>query len=298
MDAVKPRIALVTCKRLREPDHDARPMRRAFRALGVEPVFAAWDDPSMDWGAFDLAVIRSTWNYIHHLPAFLAWAKGAARSTRLMNPYSFIRWNSDKRYLARLAREGVRVVPTVYVSKGRGGNIPRGWDDVVIKPRVGSGSFLTRRFGDRKKAEAFLRKAAASRDMMIQPYVRSVETRGERSFVWIGGAITHVIRKSPRLHGHAESVTANHRIESDERRFALKVLAPYRRALLYARVDAARDDRGRLMLMELELIEPSLFLRENPAACRRFARACARSARGVKRLEAAQRVDKRRRRRR
>ena len=109
---------------------------------------------------------------------------------------------------------------------------------------------------------------------MLQPYVRSVETRGERSLSWIAGALSHCVRKQPRLAGGHETVTRRLDIAPDERRFALKALAPYAKGLLYARVDVVRGEDGGLMLMELELIEPSLFLVQEPRALRRFARAC------------------------
>jgi hypothetical protein len=112
--------------------------------------------------------------------------------------------------------------------------------------------------------------------MMIQPYVPSVETHGERSLVWIDGAFTHAVRKSPRLAGGNEEVSAAKAISGDEKKFAERVLKPYRSKILYARVDVARDADGGLMLMELELIEPSLFLVQSRVALRRFARAIAR----------------------
>ena len=274
------KIALATCRRLPEPDADEKALLGALRSLGAEPTMAAWDDPRVDWASFDLCVIRSTWNYVHRLPEFLSWAKKVSRLTRLANPRELVRWNADKRYLKDLEARGVRVVPTVFYARGSARPLSgllagRGWTDVVIKPRVGAGSFLTRRFSKGlKAAESFLRRAGAERDMMIQPYVPSVETRGERSLVYVSGRLTHAVRKSPRLSGNAESVSGGHKIDADERRFAMRVLKPFRARILYARVDVTRDADGRLMLMELELIEPSLFLVHNPRALRLFARSC------------------------
>ena len=113
---------------------------------------------------------------------------------------------------------------------------------------------------------------------MVQPYVRSVEGHGERALVWIAGEITHAMRKSPRMEGDPESVGAVPVLD-DERAFALKVLEPFAKALLYARVDLARDENGALMVMELELVEPSLFLIYNPPALTRLAERCAALAR-------------------
>ena len=277
-----PRIALATCGKLPEPDHDERPLSDALGALGAEVAISAWDDPSVDWARFDLCVIRSTWNYVHRLPEFLSWAKRTSRVTRLANPWELVRWNSDKRYLKDMEARGIRIVPTVFCPRGSArplsGILARsGWTDVVIKPQVGAASFMTRRFSGRlAAAENFLRRVGAERDMLIQPYVPSVETRGEHSLVYVSGRLTHAVRKSPRLAGGREGVSSSLPITRDERRFALRALKPFRDGILYARVDVARAADGGLMLMELELIEPSLFLLQNPRALRLFARSCVR----------------------
>ncbi|MBI3548396.1 MAG: hypothetical protein HY078_05005 [Elusimicrobia bacterium] len=278
------RIALATCRRLPEPDPDEKPLLAALEALGADVGTLAWDDPRADAGAFDLCVLRSTWNYVHHLPEFLAWTRRTSNRTRLLNPASIVRWNVDKRYLARFAARGLRTVPTAYVRKGAPGRLRdllgrRGWTDVVVKPRVGAGSFMTKRFpGASADAEAFLHAACAERDMMVQPYVRSVERYGERSIIALSGTLTHSIRKSPRLHGQHEKVSEATRISADERRFAEKALGLLGKPPLYARIDVARDDRGEPMLMEFELIEPSLFLIQEPKALKRFAREIVRAA--------------------
>ncbi len=110
--------------------------------------------------------------------------------------------------------------------------------------------------------------------MLVQPYLRSVESGGERALVWISGEITHAVRKTPRFSGQEESVSDATTIAADELAFARGVLEPLRRDLLYARVDIARDESGAPVLMELELLEPSLFLCREPRALARFARSC------------------------
>lgn len=276
-------LALVTCRDLPVPDPDGAPLLDAVRALGARARWAAWDDPAVDWESFDSAVVRSTWNYIHHLEAFQSWARRAAAVTKLLNPLSVLLWNSDKGYLRDLEKRGIPVVPTAYVP--REGFRPlaellasRRWEEIVIKPQVGAGSFSTRRFPlkERAEAERFLRALSAERDVLIQPYVASVDGYGERSLIWIDGQLTHAVRKSPRFDGRDEAA-ALVTIARDERLFAEKVLEPLAKELLYARVDVARGDDGGLLIMELELIEPLLFLYHEPRALARLARACVRS---------------------
>ncbi|TPW20713.1 MAG: hypothetical protein FD126_1413 [Elusimicrobia bacterium] len=251
-------------------------MLDALNSLGVEAGTLAWDDPAADPAAFDLVVVRSTWNYIHALPDFLVWMKRAAAATRLANPADVMAANCDKSYLFELAAAGVPVIPTVNVSRGTWPALDRlPWDDLVVKPRVGAASFATKRFrpGQKPQAEAFLRETCSARDMLIQPYIDSVDGHGERSLVWIAGELTHSVRKNPRLAGGDEMVSEALVPEADERAFAQRVLAPRRAGLLYARVDVARAADGSLMLMELELVEPSLFLKQSPPALSRFAQA-------------------------
>jgi hypothetical protein len=151
----------------------------------------------------------------------------------------------------------------------------RGWDGIVIKPVVSAGSYRCARF-DRTTApaaQAFLDALTRDRDAMVQRWMPTVETHGERSLVWIDGVVTHAVRKSPRWQGGVENVSSAIEVADDERRFAETVLAPFAKDILYARVDMLRDERGVLRLMELELVEPSLFLVEAPAAADRFVKA-------------------------
>jgi glutathione synthase/RimK-type ligase-like ATP-grasp enzyme len=148
---------------------------------------------------------------------------------------------------------------------------------VVIKPEVGAGSLDTRVFeaGDRE-ALAHVARIAARGDVLVQPYVASIDGYGERSLVWIDGEITHAVRKTPRFSGDVEHVTGPFAIADDERAVAEAALAPHAARILYGRVDLARGDDGAPMVMELELIEPSLFFTHHPAAAGRYVAALTR----------------------
>lgn len=263
-----------------EPDPDAGPLLDAVNAAGARAEWKAWNDASVDWGAYDAVVIRSTWDYIHELDAFLVWARRVSEASLLLNPFSVVEANVDKLYLAK---SPVPAVPTVYAARGSGATLDallagKDWGGLVIKPRVGGGSFKTERFEPERREEArgFLSALVSQRDAMIQPYLRSVEGHGERALVWIDGELTHAVRKQARFGSDAEHVSTEPvPIAEDERAFAAKALAPYGKRLLYARVDVARDEDGSLRLMELELVEPSLFLTQSPAALKRLAAAIA-----------------------
>jgi hypothetical protein len=271
------RVALATCQKLPEPDPDEQLLVDALRERGIDATLSAWDDPTADF-AVDACVIRSTWNYYRALDAFLDWAARTASITRLWNPLRVIRWNAHKRYLADLANRGVPTVPTHYSTDVARAMQTLG-DTLVIKPTVSAASFETMRVtrANIAEAEAHAQRIAERCEVMIQPYVASVEGYGERSLVWIDGELTHAIRKSPRFGGEQESVSDALPIADDERALADKTLGTVGEELLYARIDVARDEANRPMIMELELIEPSLFLLQSTRALDRFADAIART---------------------
>jgi len=280
--------------RLPEPDPDQDLLLGALRARGVEAAMVAWDDERASLAGFDACVVRSTWNYYRALDAFVSWAERADRITSLWNPLPVIRWNTHKRYLRELAARGVATVPTAWIERGSSRALREameelGTRDAVVKPAVSAASFKTLRVHESEVGEAHVDDVRAHCDVMVQPYVASVEGYGERSLVWIDGELTHAIRKSPRFGGEHESVSEALPIADDERALATAALATIEHPLLYARIDLARDAEGAPMIMELELVEPSLFLQQSQAALQRFADALASRLR-VRREEAPDRL--------
>jgi len=263
------KLRVATCVKLPEPDVDEAPLAAALDRAGVTHSLVAWDDPHADWDAPVPTIIRSTWNYVHDVDAYLAWIARAAAAAPLWNPPAIVRGNVYKRYLLDLARRGVPVVPTTLVERGGTIEVPR--ERVVIKPEVGAGSVNTRVF-DAGNREAIAHCAAitARGAALVQPYMASVDAYGERSLVWIDGELSHAIRKSPRFTGDSEAVTGPFPIAPEEREVALAALAPIADQILYGRVDLARDATGQPMVMELELVEPSLFFAKHPPSADRF----------------------------
>jgi glutathione synthase/RimK-type ligase-like ATP-grasp enzyme len=264
-------VAVATCAVPPEPDPDEAPLLEALGRAGISARVLAWDDPGARFDEARLVLLRSTWNYPWNAEPFLAWAE--RQGSRLVNPLEIVRWNFHKSYLAVLERAGIPAVPTLHVARGSRGSLAallasRGLADAVVKPAVSAASYRTRRVTAARLGaddETFYEDLVRERDVLVQPYVRSVDGHGERSVVWIDGAITHAVRKSPRLAGQAEHVTAAVPVAADEAAIAHAAVvfastcaggAPP----LYARIDVVRDEAGRPMLMELELIEPSLYL--------------------------------------
>ena len=276
-------LRIATCRPMPEADGDEEILLAALAARGIEARMAAWNDPREDWDAPLPTVIRSTWDYVLALPRFLEWAERAERSGPLWNPLAVVRGNVHKRYLVELAARGVPTVPTALVERGSSTRIAtlareRSWSRLILKPAVGAASRGTKRFEahEHDAAQRHLDLLLAQGDALVQPYLDSVEGHGERALVCIEGELTHAVRKSPRFADGEERVSAELPIEKDERALAEQVLALVPQGLLYARVDVARAADGKPRLMELELVEPSLFLRESPRALARLSDALAR----------------------
>jgi hypothetical protein len=261
------RLRVATCAQLPEPDSDEAPLAKALAAGGFDAALVAWDDPHVDWDAPVPTILRSTWNYALQLPAFLAWVDRVANVAPLWNPPEIVRANVYKRYLLELAARGVPVVATTLVQPGETMTVT---ERIVIKPEVGAASLDTRVFEPGEDPSAHLARIHARCAAMVQPYVASVHDYGERSMIWIDGELTHAIRKTPRFSGDDERVDGPFAIANDERAVALAAIDPYADRCLYGRVDLARDAAGRPMVMELELVEPSLFFARYPPAVERY----------------------------
>ncbi|MER7770533.1 hypothetical protein [Kitasatospora sp. NPDC096140] len=295
------RVAVVTSGVGLEYDVDLPLIVDALRSGGLSAEPVVWDadvnaDPGA-WGRFDLAVIRSTWDYVERLDEFLAWADTTAGATRLWNPAPVVRWNSDKHYLGELARSGVAVVPTRFLDPGSACTPADfgGADGVVVKPAVSAGAVDTARYEPGRHAEAARHARMLleqGRSVMVQPYLPRV-AEGERALIFIGGAFSHAIRKAPLL--TEPGVIDNDRVPhlgvapyrptEAELRTASAALAavPSPDALLFARVDLVLDNAGEPVVLELELIEPNLFLQTSAEGPGRLTEAVAARAGGQRR---------------
>ncbi len=274
-------IALVTCAELPGGDEDDRDLPGLLDAEWVR-----WDDPSVDWAAYERVLVRSPWDYAQRAGEFLAWIERVGE--RLLNPPQVIRWNLDKRYLAELRAAGLPVVPTVFVAPGEPLAHDLGMDDgeIVVKPTVSAGSRDTARFGadDRGGARALADAIhAGGRWVMVQPYIPSVDERGETALLYFGGVFSHAIHKGPLLRRGsgpteeffaAETIVARQATEA-ERAVADAVVAfvaeRFGAPLAYARVDLVQGPDGSPLVLELELTEPSLFFAHAPGSSGRFA---------------------------
>ncbi len=278
MEPAVPRIALATYDPRPETskDRDLPVLLEALRAGGAEAEGVFWDDPDVDWGRFDLVVIRSTWDYSWRADEFLAWAERCAEVTRPANPVDVVRWNADKRYLGDLTAAGVPVVPTRYLAPGDAADLP-GDHEYVIKPTSGAGARYAARYTPEQHDTAVRHLARMHEEgltAMVQPYMAGIDVRGERALQFFGGRLLHASRKRAVLapgtafdadkvaHPGLEPWTPSEaELSVAERALAAVPDAP---ELLYARVDLVDGEDGQPRVMELELVEPNLFLFLHP----------------------------------
>jgi hypothetical protein len=268
------KLALATCSELPDWEVDDAPFHAALATRGVHVQQPAWDS-GCDWSAFDAVLIRTTWDYVARRDAFVAWAHHVASVTRLFNPAPVIEWNTHKGYLRRLARAGAPLAPTLWLDRYDSVQLASvlPWDSGFIKPQVGASASDTLRFtrADLPRAQDHLDALLRRSDVMVQPYLSQVETQGEVSAIYLDGRFSHGVRKVPvpgdyRVQDDYGATDAPHTLTAQERAVCDAVLGLVDEDLLYARVDLMRDDADRIVLAELELVEPSLFFRHGPGA--------------------------------
>ena len=276
------RIALASHRQLPAEETDDHALEAALRACGATVETPAWDDPRVDWSAYDLVVPRTTWNYTERYADFLVWAAAVGAVSRLVNPLSVIRWNTDKSYLAALP---VPQAPTRFLPAGQRPDLAAwmdalGVERALLKPVIGAGGYGSLRVSRSAVEAGEEHVARAPVDQLLQPYLPSVERFGEVSAIYFGGAFSHAVRKRPvpgsylvqSEHGASD---APHVLSPAERALCEETLAAaaarWPEPLAYARVDLLHDEAGAPLCNELELVEPSLFFRHDPASADRFA---------------------------
>jgi glutathione synthase/RimK-type ligase-like ATP-grasp enzyme len=268
-----PDLLLATCAEFPDGEPGREALDAALGARGATSAWARWDDPAVDWAAAGLVAVRSTWDYVERLEAFLGWA--AAVGPRMLNGAETFRWNTDKGYLLDLAAAGLAVVPTVAAdSEEQVVRAVAGLGVAVVKPRVGVN-------GDGVQVvtagESFVPDRAGP--WIVQPLVDSVRTSGETSVFVFDGVPTSQVDKRPapgeiRVHEHRGGTSTPASLEAPAARRAEEAVVACGSVLgeqpAYARVDLMRGGDG-WWVSEVELTEPGLYLDVLPGNAAPFA---------------------------
>jgi hypothetical protein len=264
------KVAFATCSAMPEgwvDDH------AAARLLDAD--FRVWDDPAVDWSAYDRVVLRSVWDYSWRVEEFLDWCRGVGPG-KLRNSPGLVAFNADKRYLAAIEAPSV---PTRYV--GLGDPLPSLEGEIVVKPNISAGARDTGRFASPMGAVALIEQICASgRIALTQPYLSSVDDRGETSLVFVGGEISHALNKRAvlreegvapvapgELHVAAAMLEDDLVVAGTANRTQVSLASSVHAEIsgrfgtpVYARIDLVDDADGQPLVSELELIEPCLYL--------------------------------------
>ncbi len=295
-ESLMPGVALITADAARARDEDLAPLLAACADAGLDADVVSWNTPDADLSRYGAAVLRSPWDYAERLDEFLEWCARCTAQATLINPLEVVRWNTDKHYLADLVRAGIACVPSTFIEPGadardRLSNFLAahiGAAEFVVKPSVGAGSRDARRFARADIATATAHAAAllgANRSVLLQPYLARVDARGETALVYFNHVFSHAIRKGPLLRSGSaatdelfapEAITS--RVPTaDEHALGDAVVAAVGRRfpkfapLAYIRVDLLHDDDDAPCVLELELVEPSLFFAHGAGSAERFA---------------------------
>jgi glutathione synthase/RimK-type ligase-like ATP-grasp enzyme len=269
---------------------------------GLDAVPVVWSDPAADWSTFDLVVASGAWDNIHRVEAFLDWIAMVADElgVPMVNSPETLRWNLDKRYLRELEADGVPIVPTRWVGPDDDDDLT-GFErlaaELVVKPNISGGGFQTARYEAHERAAARAHVAAlgaAGRTAMVQPYQCAVDDDGEVGLVFLGGRFSHAVHKDPMIRrgaGPRDSLIENQVVTAATAtpaqlalgRQAVDAAEARHGPTTYARVDAVPGPDGTSLLLELELLDPVLFLTTDPPSAARLAGVVAASVPGVAR---------------
>jgi len=283
------KLAIVTCESIGEYNNNAESEDLILAQLlgenDISHTFEIWSDPSVQWNQYSHILIKSPWDYFDRYLEFKMWCmKVDATGIPVYNDMKTILWNSDKKYLQDILAKGHRVIPTKFISKAQEVHLPQAFehfdtDHIIFKPSVSGGAKNTLKI---KKAESdsydkMVNELIQEEDFLIQPFINEIVDEGEYSFIFFGGKFSHAVLKQPKAgdfrvqHFFGGKISfiepSNEMLESAQR-----IIDDFATDCLYARVDGVLIE-GDFYLMELELIEPYLFLFTHPEANNNYIKA-------------------------
>ncbi|MDQ7948230.1 MAG: hypothetical protein REI78_14705 [Pedobacter sp.] len=252
---------------------------------GFEVEKAIWNDPNVLWERFDVVIIKSPWDYFNHINEFYVWLDGLGQlNCRVLNPIAVLKWNADKHYLNDIAQAGLKVTPSVFTSQEAQSDLSSYFErfdteQIIVKPAVSGGSKNTFKVTRTNVDEINVQLMALKQeeDFIIQPFLKEIEDQGEWSFVFFGGKFSHALLKKAKAGDFRVQATFGgtvHPLLPDPELLAQAqdYVDQFAKDCLYSRVDGTIVNQ-KLMLMELELIEPFLFLETHEHAFENYGKA-------------------------
>jgi glutathione synthase/RimK-type ligase-like ATP-grasp enzyme len=272
-------IALVTCESLAQAQYAAPNIEaedilltRYLQEQGHHVESCIWSNPAVNWHSYDLVLLKSPWDYFDRVQEFYAWLDRIEQEgIRMLNPVAIVRWNADKQYLLDLERQGVRIAPTHWLPRGTNFEADTIFealrtDRLVVKPAVSGGAKNTfdMNLTEAQRRAPELNALLQTENFLAQPFLPQIQSQGEWSLIYLGGQYSHCVLKTPKSGDFRVQHYLGGGIESREapahlRHIADDIVQRFAADCLYARVDGV-EVNGEFLLMELELIEPFLYL--------------------------------------
>jgi glutathione synthase/RimK-type ligase-like ATP-grasp enzyme len=265
--------------------NDDKVVQEALEKRGLRVTRTNWDNPTFEWTKTRCAIFRTTWDYFDRFAEFSTWLDAVSKQTQLINSIETIRWNIDKHYLQDLANKGVRIPPTLFIEKGDIRSLSEitstlPWNNFILKPAVSGAARHTYKFNHTTVAEyqEFFADLIAEESMLVQEFQHNILSKGEIALMVIGGTVSHAVLKRARpgdfrVQDDFGGTVHPHKPTEEEIQFAEMVVKQVNPLPAYARVDLMWDNSNALVISELELIEPELWFRKNPAAAEMLAEA-------------------------
>ena len=272
-------IALVTCESLAQAQYAASNiddedslLTRYLQEQGHHVEVHIWSNPDVNWQSYDLVLLKSPWDYFDRVQELYAWLDRIEQEgVRMLNPVATVRWNADKQYLLDLERQGVRIAPTYWLPRGTSFEAETVFealhtDRLVVKPAVSGGAKNTfdLNLTEAQRRASELTALLQTENFLAQPFLPQIQSQGEWSLIYLGGQYSHCVLKTPKSGDFRVQHYLGGGIESREapahlRHIADDIVQRFAADCLYARVDGV-EVNGEFLLMELELIEPFLYL--------------------------------------
>ncbi len=258
---------------------------QALKDLGLNTERLAWDDPNFDWSSTKSVVFRTTWDYFDRFDEFSKWLESVSKQTRLINSEVIIRWNIDKHYLLDLQQNGIHIAETYVIEQGHTETLETlhrklNWNETVLKPCISGAARHTYKLNEKNlnAHEAIFKTLIANEAMLLQPFQHNIVDKGEISMMVFNGKYTHAVLKQAksgdfRVQDDFGGSVHEYTPTPEEITFAEAAVKACIELPLYARVDIFEDNKGKVALSELELIEPELWFRNHPEAAIKLAKA-------------------------
>lgn len=250
----------------------------ALGKIGLKAIRLSWDNPNFDWSSTKAVLFRTTWDYFYRFQEFSNWLNRISKQTQLLNSEAIIRWNLDKHYLTDLQKANVNIAETHFIEKGTQTTLSKlhselHWEETVLKPCVSGTARHTYKLNtsNLSEYETIFQELINHEGMMLQPFQKSIVTKGEISLVLFNGNFTHAVIKTAkkgdfRVQDDFGGMVQIYNPTQEEITFAENAVKACFELPIYARVDIFTDNQGNLAIAELELIEPELWFRFNPNA--------------------------------